>query len=248
MKKRVVCLAVASLALGAARPAHAIEFGTPATTHPYSSPQNFALELRFGPYKPDIDSEPGLTGTPYANSFGDKGRFYIGMELDWQTFRIPRIGTIGPGAEIGRVSMSRPATTVSGRPSGDTYSLDIYPFYLSAVLRGDALWRDLGFPLVPYGKLGLGYAIWRASNTGGTSEANGVSGKGSTWGIHYALGVAFALDVLDRGASVNMDNSTGINNTYVYLEYYSLALDGIGQTHPLRVGTTSWAAGLAFEF
>jgi hypothetical protein len=45
-----------------------------------------------------------------------------------------------------------------------------------------------------------------------------------------------------------MDNATGINNTYVYFEYYALALNGIGQDSPLRVGTTSWAMGLPFEF
>jgi hypothetical protein len=144
--------------------------------------------------------------------------------------------------------MTRDATTLSGKESGDTYSLRIYPFTLDAVLRVDTLWRNLGFPIVPYAKAGVGYALWRASNSGGTAEANGVSGKGSTWGPHVALGAAFALDVLDQGASRNMDNATGINNTYVYVEYYWLELTGVGQSHPLHVGTRTWAAGLAFEF
>lgn len=231
-----------------ASPASAFEFGTPARERPYRTPQNFALELRFSPYYPQIDQEPGLTGKPFDASFGGNPRVYIGLEFDWQTFRIPHVGTIGPGLGVGRVAMTRQATTVTGRASGDEYTLTIYPFYLAGVLRADVFWQEAGVPLVPYGKLGLGYALWRASNTGGTAEAAGVSGKGSTWGSHAAIGLAFALDALDMGASRNMDNSTGINNTYIYAEYYWSGLNGIGQTHALHVGTNTWAAGLAFEF
>ncbi|MBX3190661.1 MAG: hypothetical protein KF819_26915 [Labilithrix sp.] len=246
--KRLLVSAIAIAPALVASEARAIELGTPATEHPYASAQHFAFELRFSPYTPQIDDEPGLTGTPFADSFGDKPRLYVGLELDWQVFRIPHFGTIGPGFSAGMVGMSRPATTVSGRSSSDEYSLSIYPLTLGGVLRADALWRDLGFPIVPYGKLGLGWAIWRATNTLGTATANGISGKGSTWGYNVALGAAFALDALDRGASRNMDNATGINNTYVYFEYYVLGLNGIGQEAPLRIGTASWATGLAFEF
>lgn len=240
-------LGVIAGGLSAAREAHAVELGTPATEHPYRSAQNFALELRFSPYKPQIDEEPGLAGRPYYNTFGDNPRLYVGLELDWQTLRIPHLGTIGPGLGVGMVSMSRNVRTASGRESGDETSLDIYPFYAVAVLRADALWRDLGFPLVPYAKAGLAMALWRASNSGGTSDAAGVKGKGDSWGTNIAIGLAFALDAIDQGASRNMDNATGINNTYVYFEQYWLSLNGFGGSD-LRVGTSTWAMGLAFEF
>jgi hypothetical protein len=45
-----------------------------------------------------------------------------------------------------------------------------------------------------------------------------------------------------------MDNATGINNTYLFLEEYWLTLDGLAQTNALHVGTNTWSAGLAFEF
>jgi hypothetical protein len=244
----VAAAAAAAVLLVPTRDAAAFEFGTPAREHPFRSPQNFAFELRFSPYRPAIDDEPGLAGTPYRDRFGTNPRLCIGVEFDWQVFRIPYVGTIGPGLGAGIVGMSRPAKTITGEASGDEYSLDIYPFWLSGVLRVDAPWRDLGFPLVPYGKLGLGYAPWRASNTGGTSSVNGISGKGQTFGTHVALGLAFALDALDGGASRNMDNAIGINNTYLYAEYYWLNLNGLGQDKALYVGTNTWAMGLAFEF
>lgn len=235
--------------LGVSGEASAFEFGTPAQNHPFRSAQNFALEIRFSPYYPAVDDEPSLNGaTPFKNRFGDNPRLAFGLEFDWQIFRIPYIGTIGPGLGASLVGMSRPATTVSGRPSGDEYSLDIYPFYLTGVLRADGLWHEAGVPLVPYGKLGLGYGLWRASDGGGTSNAGGIAGKGGTLGTHMALGLAFALDAIDSGSSRNMDNAIGINNTYFYAEYYWLNLNGIAQDNVLYVGTSTYAMGLAFEF
>lgn len=234
--------------MGFATDADAIELGTPASEHPYRSKQNFALELRFSPYTPQVDDEPGLTGKPFDQAFGTKPRLYFGLELDWQTLRIPHVGTVGPGLGVGITTMSRHVQTVTGRASGDETSLTIYPFTAVGVLRGDVLWRDLGVPIIPYAKVGLGLGLWRASNTGGTSEANGVKGKGASWGTDIAIGASLVLDALDRGASINMDNATGINTTSLFFEYYWLSLDGLGQSHALYVGTASWAAGLAFEF
>jgi hypothetical protein len=246
--KRVVALTLAGVAFLAAADAQAVEFGTPATEHPFRSPQNFAFELRFSPYSPQIDSESGLTGTPFANDFGTKPRLSAGLEFDWQALRIPHFGTLGAGFGAAFVTMSRSVSTITGRTSGDETSLSIYPFTLLAVLRADVLWRELGAPIVPYAKLGPAVALWRASNSGGTSSNDNISGKGTSWGTDVALGGAFALDALDRGASQNMDLATGINNTYLYVEVYWLTLDGIAQKHALHVGTNTWSMGLTFEF
>ena len=249
-------LPFAALALGAmlvTEDASAIELGTPAQAHPFQSAQHFALEIRVSPYSPNVDDEPGLRGTPFKDRFGDNPRIAMGLEFDWQTFRIPYVGTIGPGLGASIVSMSRPAVTLSGRESGDEYGLSIYPMYLSAVLRADTFWRELGFPLVPYAKAGFAVGFWRATDAAGTSrstlagETAAVPGKGMTFGTHFAGGVAFALDAIDSGASRNMDNALGVNNTYVYAEYYWLNLNGLGQDKALYVGTNTWAAGLAFE-
>jgi hypothetical protein len=228
--------------------ASAFEFGTPATKGPYHSSQDFAFEVRFGPYKPNIDEEPGLVGKPYEKSFGSSPRIYFGLEFDWQFYRIPGIGTLGPALELGRVSMSRDARTVTGRVSGDSYSLTIYPIYLDAVLRVDQLWRAYGVPLMPYGKLGMGIGLWDASNAIGTSTANGVKGSGKSVGETFAIGGAFPLDFFDSGSSRAMDSTSGINTTNVYFEYYWLDLSGFGATDTFRVGTRSWVAGMMFEF
>ncbi|MCL2778917.1 MAG: MXAN_2562 family outer membrane beta-barrel protein [Polyangiaceae bacterium] len=246
----ILSLAFTASATTATSVASALEFGTPASEHPGRSAQNFAIEVRVGPYKPQVDSEPALgSKTPYNTSFGSAFRILPALEFDWQTLRIPGIGTIGPGVSIGYTRMSADSVTLSGRPSGDTTSLSIIPMTLVGVLRVDVLWRKFGVPLVPYGKAGLGYALWTASNTGGTSDANGVKGEGHSLGTNFALGLAFSLDAFDTYAARNMDIATGINNSYVFVEAYRLTLNGFGSSSTLRVGSgNTWTAGLAFEF
>ena len=219
------------------------------------SPQNFAAEIRFAPFSPNIDSDPTLRGTPYRDSFGSAPRLMVSAELDWQALRIPHLGTIGPGVGAGYTSITRPAAFVTPHEpggqvvSGEDTTLQIFPFYGVAVLRADALWREAGVPLVPYAKAGLGYALWRASNTLGTSSTSGVSGEGHSIGTHFAIGIGLNLNPFDEYAAKTFDDSLGVNNSYLFGEWTYEDLSGLGlQNHPLRVGGTGWTFGLAFEF
>lgn len=221
----------------------------------YQSPQYFALELRFSPYTPDIDSDPALGGkTPYATVFGTSPQVLIAMELDWQAVRIPHVGTLGPGVGIGytpgisgnaQFQQEHNGTLVSG----ETTTLQIFPVYAVAVLRADVLWRELHVPFVPYAKLGPAVGFWRASNTLGTSHAQGVAGLGHSYGSQVAFGLGFNLNVIDQYAARNFDETLGVNSTYIFGEWSRTDLDGLWfQKDPLRVGSTYWSFGLAFEF
>jgi hypothetical protein len=248
--------AAAVIVLGAgARSARAQDrSGILSPTHRnYESPQNFMLELRFGPYRPDVDSDPTLHGTPYNDVFGSPEHFMMAAEFDWQAYRIPHVGTIGPGISFGRVSIGRQAQLATPTASGITTAsedtnLEIFPMTLVGVFRFDMPMREARIPLVPYVKAGLGYALWRGYNDTGTTVVNGVSAKGHTLGTDIAVGLAFNLNVLDEYTARNFDERMGVNHTYLYAEYYSLDLTGIGQSSALRVGNSSWCAGLAFEF
>lgn len=220
----------------------------------FESPQNFAFEFRFSPYRPDVDGDPALHGArPYHDIFGTMPRLLIAAELDWQAVRIPHFGTIGPGISVGYTSMAAPAplkNPVAGQSpfAAENTDLDIFPFYLVAVARADMVTKELHVPLVPYAKAGVGYALWRAYNDAGTSSYNGVNGKGHTYGTHVALGVALHLNMFDQYSARNLDTSLGVNNTYLFFEYYSSDLTSFSSSSALRVGNTSWAGGLAFEF
>ena len=227
----------------------------------YESSQNFALEVRLSPYLPTVDSDPSLHGcTPFTDIFGKSTSFMASAEFDWQALRIKHLGTIGPGVGIGTVSFSANAPntnastsgrciTSSGSSSGEQTSLSIYPMYAVAVLRADALWKELTVPFVPYAKLGYGSAFWQASNTLGTSKYAGSVGQGYTVGTMLALGLSFNLNVFDNYAARNFDEGMGVNSTYIFVEWTDLNLNGLWvQSDPLRVGATAWTFGLDWEF
>lgn len=260
-------VSVAAL-LGVARPAWADdESGVLTSRHKtYESPQNFAIELRLGPYHPRVDAAPEFAAagaSPYRDVFGDSLRWEFAVEFDWQAFRIPHFGTIGPGVSVGYTSSSALAPLVhpvnGSTLSGESTSLTIFPTYAVAVLRIDVLSRELHVPFVPYLKGGLGLAFWEASNTAGVSHyaptnAKGaptgpsVVGEGHTYGEQLAIGLALDLNFLDRRTSQGFDNATGVNHTFLFGELQDYNLTGIAQSHPMYVGNQGWLVGLGFEF
>lgn len=236
--------------------AQAIDDGTSTwrrqSPHRLESPQSWALEMRFGPYKPNIDDDFGATG-PYEQVFGDSTRWYLGFELDYQALRIPHVGTLGPGFSWGYTrSKANARRADNGMESAEETSLWIMPMYVAGVFRVDVFANEFGVPLVPYVKLGLGYALWKATDGSGTSDysTNGetVEGKGRSYGWHFAPGMMVQLDPFDRHAARQLDNSVGVNHSYAYVEWMRSQLDGFGAGDQLRVGTSTWVAGLAFEF
>jgi len=239
-----------------ATPAKAQIVGTDSFERPrktFESPQHFALELRFGAFWPEIDASPELTGKPFSGLYGTGPQLLGGAEFDWQALRIPHLGTIGPGLGAGymKASTKAPYAMPHGTQtlSGEDTTVEIFPFFGVAALRVDVFLRDFHVPLVPWVKLGIGYALWRASNTLGTSNYNGKSGEGHTLGTHVALGLGLNLNFLDRDTAQEFDNSLGVNGTYLFAEWTREDLTGLGtQSNPMRVGGTEWTFGLALEF
>ena len=228
------------------------EFGSYGA-HPHEhreSPQYGALEIRFGRYVPNVDSSLPGGATPFRDTFGTGNRYTVGLEVDWQLIRIPHLGTLGPGLGWSYTNASGKAhlTADPSVLSGEDTSLNVMPFYLVGVLRADFLARDFGIPLVPYGKLGLGYALWWASDGGTTARNDGVLGRGVSYGPQYGVGLMFLLDELDPQTARDADNSLGINNSYIFGELYGSDLSGFGAKNRMNVGANTWAVGLAIEF
>lgn len=212
----------------------------------YESEQYAAAEMRFGPYIPNVDEE--VAGAPYDDIFGDKFRLAWGFEVDWQILRIPGVGTLGPGAAWSRVKASGKAPLVSGDgDSGETTTFTIMPMHLVAVFRVDTLLRNLKIPLVPYAKVGGGYALWTCHSGGARCRAaDGTLGRGAEYGYVYAVGLMLQLDFLDPESSRDMDNSMGVNNSYIFGELFGSDISSFG--NGMQVGTRTWVLGLAFEF
>ncbi len=250
--RRCLASAMAITAVAAATPAWAQgtdalgAYGGLERRHQHESPQYAAFELRFGPYRPEVDSEFG-GAKPFGDTFGNDKRYLIGLEVDWQALRVPHFGSVGPGIGWGYTRFKADALLAdgSGNRSAQATTLNIMPMYLVGVVRVDVLARETFVPLVPYAKLGLGYALWWSSDGEGTAHGDdGTPGRGSSYGAQWALGGMLLLDVLDRSSAVEMDTTTGVNNSYFFLEWYRSQL---GTSDQMKVGTSTWMLGLALE-
>jgi hypothetical protein len=220
----------------------------------YRSPQHFAFELKFGPYRPDVDSEFDRGGTevrtPYKDFFGNGRHLFTQIEFDWQVFH--KLGSLAAGVGLGYFSVTgtAPLGNGTGLLSGDTSNFKVVPISVSAIYRFDYLLETRNIPLVPYGKLGLDYAYWQI--TDGNDEiavdATGNTARGGTLGWHAAAGLALVLDFLDPDAARDFDADLGVNHTALTFEFAHADISGLGQPSRLHVGDTSWALGLLLEF
>jgi hypothetical protein len=251
--KRFSCgLVLAVLGLPAIAQAQTVdEFGAyrPPSTIRRESKQSAAVELRFGPYNPRVDSAFSHA-TPFRDTFGTDNRYLFGVEADWQILRLPHIGSLGPGFGWGytRATAKARLTLNPSQFSAEDTSLSVMPLYAVAVFRADGPMRDSGIPLVPYAKLGLGAALWWASTGDNTSRENGVLGRGTSYGLQYALGLMLLLDPLDRQTAKDADNSLGLNHSYIFGEWYMSDLNGFSGSNRMNVGAHTWVLGLAMEF
>ena len=216
----------------------------------YKTPQRFAYELTFGPYKPDIDGEFNGVRTPYADYFGSGQHLLIRTELDYQFLH--RFGSLGAGIGLGYFSVTgtAPVANGTGLPSGDKSQLKVVPLSLSAVYRFDYLLDTRNIPLVPFGKLGLDWAYWQITDGNGNiaDDGNGGHGRGGTLGWHAAAGIALMLDFIDPDAARDFDQEVGVNHTGLTFEYYHSDISGLGQSGRLHVGDNNWTLGLVLEF
>ena len=214
------------------------------TTH--DSEQYAAIEARFGPYVPNVDED--VNGAPFEDTFGDKAHYAFGLQVDWQMLRVPYVGTLGPGVGWSYVRYSRDAPFTDGTGTSEQKTrLWIMPMWGVGVLRVDVFAKKWGIPFVPYGKLGLVYALWGCSSGDSRCYAdNGKVGRGSEIGSMYAAGLMLLLDWMDEDSAKEMDNSVGVNNSYIFGEWYASDVDSFGDG--MEVGTDTWTLGLAFEF
>lgn len=213
----------------------------------YRSDQTFAFELRLGPYRPDIDSEFNGGATPFRDMFGTGESIFIGVEIDWQALRIPYLGTLGPGLGWGIVRYGGNARFASdGGESKQPTSIWIMPMYAVAVLRADVFAQEFGIPIVPYGKLGVNWAMWEAGDAGSVSSVGDVAGQGLEYGYQFQLGAMLHLNFFAPQAALDLDNTSGVNNAYLYLEWLKSDADSFGKG--LQTGTSTWMTGLALEY
>ncbi len=240
---------------------------------PYNSPQRFALEIKFGPYLPNIDrayNGPGLG--PYANIYGvtnergeatgqPKKGFYGAIAFEYQFFHFG--GPLGVGFQWSMFRDRAQALIAdppldpdeSVRSTADSTRFAVMPLALQLVYRFEFLADRVRVPLVPYAKIGPSYAFWWSKNGAGDistikdDDGNVIDkARGGAWGFQANFGGMLRLDFLERGEARNLDRQTGINHTYVFGEWQFSQINNFGRKDSINLGASTWLVGLAMEF
>ncbi len=245
-------LAVGLGVLAASPQASAQEMSSISSSGVIHPDPRFQLQVRLGPYAPSVDSESGLTGTPFKDIFGSKSELLFEFDLDYEIWR--GFGVFTAGASFGFVQFLGKGRTESGTKSSDTTVLNLVPLRLTVGYHFTKLdeWWDV--PVVPYVHGGLSYYIWwvtdgvggiaKAENdSGGTSEA-----LGGIFGLHFGVGLKLLLDWMDPDAAAGIENELGVINTFLFAEYSYSWVDGLGIGDHMSLGDATGMFGLMFEF
>lgn len=210
------------------------------------SPRSGGVVLRLGGYKPLIDEEAGLNGsTPYKDVFGDASLLLFEAEL--QRYFYQGIGTAGFGLSAGYGEKYAAAQLVDGAPAGDRTALKVIPLSVNAFYKFDYAAFKWGFPLVPYGKLGLIYTPWWITKGSATETVGGNKAAGGKWGWGATGGMAFMLDVLEPRFARDFDTDMGVNHSYLFAEYTYADVNNFGGAG-LNLSSRRWMFGLALDY
>ena len=231
------------------------------------SPQRFELEFKLGPYLPAVDRKydgPGLG--PYATLFGEtnsdgeaidepKVGVMPALAFEWQIVYLG--GPLGLGTQIAffrdkaKALLTTPMEDDMGVRSGaDDVTFGVFPIALQAVYRFELPADRWHVPLVPYGKFGPAYAFWWTRSGSGNlaRDSMGNRGAGGVWGFQLNAGLMLRMDFIEPATAKRLDQTTGINHTYLFGEYQLSRLDNFGIGNAIAVGDSTFFAGLAIEF
>ncbi|NOZ01130.1 MAG: hypothetical protein GXP54_04490 [Deltaproteobacteria bacterium] len=233
---RVVRFITAILVVATALPAFA------------ESDRDMLLEIKFGPYHPNIDSE-FANATPYADMMGGGSVLMSQLEYEYEVFN--GLGVLSIGASIGYSQDSGHQKLKSTmQDSKDSTTFHIVPLKFDLVYRFDYLAYRYNVPLVPFVKTGFDYYIWWITNGVGDvpKSADGSTGRGGTFGGHLSLGLAFLMDFFSPSTAQNFDVDVGVNNTYLFAEYVMSWVNDFGSSNSFDLSSKTFMAGIAFEF
>ncbi|MCB9665954.1 MAG: MYXO-CTERM sorting domain-containing protein [Alphaproteobacteria bacterium] len=147
----------------------------------------------------------------YTRSLGSNAPYIKGL-LGVQIFRY---GEVEVG--VGHVFKQGKALTSAGTQTGDTFSSQWLLVDVTAKARVHVIDEQ---PVVPYAGIGLDWANWWETPLDANGErlpdlANG----GSKLGWHWQVGGNFLLDLLAPKRAAMLEAATGINDSWLVVEY-----------------------------
>lgn len=198
------------------------------------SDETWALEFRIGTYQPNA-------GAAFNTFFKDDTGPLLAFEIDFLPLEIHDWFDAGISFGFGWSQyVGRAVTSTGAANSTEETSLTLYPMPVTAVIRFDALSRQLNIPLLVTGKLGAEFVIWN-SGTGAISDATNM-----TIGVHWGVQFALELDIFNRRAARALDEVWGINHSFLFFELFGSGAHTNLDVSP--IDGVAWSAGLGFLF
>jgi hypothetical protein len=203
-----------------------------------------SFELMGGQYLPDVDSEPGLTTTPFSNAFGSKkawmfrGGWSYALYHGWGTFEV--------GGQVGYLSKSGFGELSKGGVSGDKTTFRMIPTSATATYRFDTLGNGYALPVAPYGRIALERYNWWVND-----GAHRTTKMGATNGWSVAAGLCLLLHFFDPGMRRELDRETGINHSYAFAQARKTYVDDFGSSSSWILSDkadVTWSFGLMFVY
>jgi hypothetical protein len=192
------------------------------------SPRYSTLELKLGNYFPLIDSEKGLHGQPWAETFGGNAGM-LRFDMDMEGFVYQGWGSLAMGIGIGYGEKFADAHDDTGAKSPVQAGMRFYEVRAVVEYRFDTPALKWNIPLVPYVKAGLSMDPWQAAvGTNVEATPSGLYGQGIRYGYFFTGGVSLMLDFLDQQATRDVDAEIGINHFYLFVEYNFQQVDSFG--------------------
>lgn len=213
----------------------------PPKLEPTLSDRSGAVALRGGLFKPDniLGNTPGA-GIRFEDVYGGSSAAMFAIDWEWQPLHHKYIGNLGIGVGAGYSRKKGKALKEDLTQSKQETALLLIPATADITYRME-LWSDQ--PFVPYGGAGLDY--WYFSE-GKVDDADTTGGKR---GWHWRAGGQLLLDFFEPTAAGQLDTNWGINNTYIYGEYRSIKMNGLGKPQTgFDFSDNTWFAGLLFEY
>jgi hypothetical protein len=213
-RARFVALALAVAA--AAAPARA-EFKP--------SPRWGSFEISVGGWRPKIDNEFGGLAFPYRDTFGTSKALFVRGDAAYTVYL--GYGSVDLGGGLGYMEKYGKGFLQDGTRAPGSTALQVVPIRAHVTYRFDWLAERYGIPFAPYARFSIDRYHWRVNNGAGNvsktlptaTSPTILSGNGATMGWSLSGGVALQLDFFDKQLTKDMDNSTGINHSYLFVDF-----------------------------
>jgi hypothetical protein len=208
------------------------------------------FDLRLSGYRPNIDAEFTDAAGPWGTIFGNDRAWMVrgtfGKTL-WN--KVGSVDLIIGGGYFEKYGKGLVAA--SGEPSSDKTAFKVVPVSLGLSYRFDWLALNYKIPLSPYLRANFErYNWWTLNGAGDTPSFEGHSGSGATNGYSFTGGIAFLLDIFDEGMAREMDQDTGVNDSYLFIDFTKSYINDFGskKSWDLSDDRVTVTGGLLFVF